>query len=278
MKWHRLLIAEAPLALTAVGAALLWAELLSNPVVVFRIDLGTLLILLGVTGSAIFASRSITRYRQHMLERSINLEASRDRRRFLARLDHELKNPLTAIRAGLANLTEAASSNIHEKALQSVNTQALRLSRLVADLRKLAELETQVLESGQVDLAGLLTEAVALAREHPNAEQVAVHLTLPHVPWPLPTVTGDWDLLFIVFHNLLDNALKFSRPGKTVEVRAYEDGANVVIEVADTGVGIPPDELPFVWEELYRGENAREIPGSGLGLALVRAYYYERGC
>ena len=54
-------------------------------------------------------------------------------------------------------------------------------------------------------------------------------------------------------------------------MREFEDGSNIVIEVADTGPGIPDDELPYVWEELYRGKGARGIPGSGLGLALVRA-------
>jgi two-component system OmpR family sensor kinase len=82
---------------------------------------------------------------------------------------------------------------------------------------------------------------------------------------------ADRDLLYLAVYNLLDNALKFTRPGDTVEVRAFEDGASVVIEVADTGPGIPEDELPHVWEELYRGQGARAAPGSGLGLALVRA-------
>ncbi|MGQ9554816.1 MAG: sensor histidine kinase [Anaerolineae bacterium] len=66
-------------------------------------------------------------------------------------------------------------------------------------------------------------------------------------------------------------ALKFSRPGDTVEVRAFEDGASVNIEVADTGPGICEEELAHVWEELYRGQAARGTPGSGLGLALTRA-------
>jgi two-component system OmpR family sensor kinase len=75
----------------------------------------------------------------------------------------------------------------------------------------------------------------------------------------------------LAIHNLLENALKFSRPGDTLELRAFEDGADIVIEVADTGPGIPEQEQPHVWEELYRGEAGRGIPGSGLGLALVRA-------
>jgi two-component system OmpR family sensor kinase len=88
---------------------------------------------------------------------------------------------------------------------------------------------------------------------------------------------GDWDLLFLATYNLLDNAYKFTRPGDTVEVRAIEEADSVVIEVADTGPGIPEEELPRVWDELYRGQGARGIPGSGLGLALTRAIVDRHG-
>ena len=67
------------------------------------------------------------------------------------------------------------------------------------------------------------------------------------------------------------------QPGDRIEVRALEDGAAVVVEVADTGPGIPETEVPLVWEELYRGQGARGIPGSGLGLALVRAIAERHG-
>ncbi len=77
--------------------------------------------------------------------------------------------------------------------------------------------------------------------------------------------------------NLLNNAVKFSSPGDSVEVRAFEDSEMVIVEVADTGPGIPEAEVPFVWQELYRGRGARGVPGSGLGLALVRAIAERHG-
>jgi signal transduction histidine kinase len=89
------------------------------------------------------------------------------------------------------------------------------------------------------------------------------------MPWPVSDVWGDRDLLVLVFRNLLDNALKFSAPEGQVEVRVTEDGRMAIIEVVDTGPGVPPEEIPHIFEELYRGENARGVPGSGLGLRLV---------
>jgi two-component system OmpR family sensor kinase len=86
----------------------------------------------------------------------------------------------------------------------------------------------------------------------------------------LPKVEGDPDLLFLAVHNLVMNALKFSARGDMVEVRAHEQGNHVLIEVADTACGIPNEEAPHIWDELYRGQGARGTPGSGLGLALVR--------
>ena len=118
---------------------------------------------------------------------------------------------------------------------------------------------------------------MAIVQEEPEAAERSISLSLPQAPWPLPDVQGDEDLLLLALLNLLGNAVKFSEPGATVEVRAFEDADMVIIEVADTGPGIPEGEVPFVWQELYRGRGARGIPGSGLGLALVRAITERHG-
>jgi two-component system OmpR family sensor kinase len=214
---------------------------------------------------------------QFQFQKQVQVQAADERRRFLRRLDHELKNPLTAIRAGLANLAEAPSQANRQEAMESVEAQALRLSRLSADLRKLAELETRPLEQSRVNIVALLQEVFNLAQDQPSASERRLTITLPQAPWPIPAVSGDADLLFLAVHNLMDNALKFTQPGNTIELRAFEDGANVAIEIADTGPGIPPEDLEHVWEELYRGKGARSIQGSGLGLALVRAIVERHG-
>lgn len=248
---------------------------LPNPIIRVRVDLGTLAVMVGVLLSVLVVAGlglwalAQTRCKQRMAD--IRARSAEDRRQFLRRLDHELKNPLTAIRAGLANVVDDVAANGQREALASVKAQVHRLVRLTADLRKLSELETCALECESIDTTDLLREAVEVAQEQPGAAARQVTLTLPHVPWPVPAIPGDRDMLFLATYNLLGNAIKFTRPGDIVEARAFEDGDAVVIEIADTGPGIPKDEVPLVWEELYRGQGAQGVPGSGLGLALVRA-------
>lgn len=279
-RWWPLLASLAPLGVGLLAALLWQAGVWPNPVLVLRLraDVGTLsllacalLTLLALPAAAV--GMRAARRRARDLE-AVRAACADDRHSFLCRLDHELKNPLTALRAGLANLSALPAGAERDAARASVEVQVARLSRLVADLRKLAELERRPLERTPVDVGELLAEAVELALETPDR---AVTLTLPQAPWPLPPVPGDRDLLFLACHNLLDNACKFTRPGDAIEVRAFEDGRQVVIEVADTGPGIPAGDLPHVFEELYRGKNARGVEGSGLGLALVRAVAEHHG-
>ncbi len=255
---------------TERGAMILYLRMdLASAVAIAGVALvaGSVLLLLGSTWA---------RRRERAARVSAQSAAVEERRRFLRRLDHELKNPLTAIRAGLANLPGAQAAE--RDALDSIQAQILRLSRLTADLRKLAELEARPLEEqSPLDVGGLLQEVYDAGQELAVADGRNLTLTIPQAPWPLPSVFGDRDLLFLAIYNLLDNALKFSRIGDTVELRAFEDSDTVVVEVADTGIGIPEDETSLVWEELFRGEQARAVSGSGLGLSLVRAIVERHG-
>lgn len=284
MKWKRIAIL-IPSVLGILANIFLTLGVFENPVfffkkepsVYFRVDLGTLFLFIGLSLTILLGAGAALADWSQRIENQGQARAAAERRRFLRRLDHELKNPLTAIRAGLANLAEAQSPETRQDALESVETQALRLSRLSTDLRKLAELETRPLERDHVDIANLLQEAFTIAQDNAGAEERHLTLTIPQAPWPLPKILGDQDLLFLAIHNLLDNALKFTNPGNTIEVRAYEDGSYVVLEFADTGPGIRKDEVPHVWEELYRGKGARGVSGSGIGLALVRAIADRHG-
>jgi two-component system OmpR family sensor kinase len=196
-------------------------------------------------------------------ERKLQLAS---RQRFISRLNHELKNPLTAIQAALVNVEEGAEPR---GSLQSVRRQVDRLSRLVSQLQKLAQLESLEIEREPVDLTEIVEEAVELARAAPGRQERTVTVQVQQAPWRPSPVRGDRDLLLLALYNTLDNALKFSRPDAVVEVRALEDGTRVTIDVADTGCGIAGEDLPHVTEELYRGRDAERTEGSGLGLALV---------
>jgi two-component system OmpR family sensor kinase len=240
-----------------------------------RIDVGTL-ILIGGTGLSLallvswFTHQTASRRAQRSLAET-QREAARMRRRFLGQLDHELKNPLTALRAEIAYLSEGSQVEDYSTALEDMSGQVERLGRLVSDLRKLAELEEVDLDKSPVDMADLLGEVMEAAQGHPGYEGRTVRLLLLQDPWPLPSIQGDRSLLWLACYNLLDNALKFTPPGAAIEVRAFEAAPWLIVELVDNGPGISEEDIPHLFEELYRGENARGYPGSGLGLALVKA-------
>ena len=196
-------------------------------------------------------------------------DAVDNRRNFLRRLDHEIKNPLTGLRAALVNLQETKESEERARAVGNASRAVERLTRLLTDLRKLADLEDRAIERISVNVPELLEDVVAAVRIHPAHEKHEINVLIPKVPSPFPTITGDRDLLLLAVYNLVENALKFTSTEDSIEVRALEDGRAIVIEVADSGAGIPAEDLSKIFEELYRGSNARSTEGSGLGLALV---------
>jgi len=273
-RWWWVLV---PLLLGLAAALILSLTGAANPILFAQADLGSLLFVAGIVFSILVALTLVILDQIEKVQIEATIQFAEDRRRFLRRLDHELKNPLTAILAGLANLSIAETPADRATSLRSVQTQVGRLRRLVAELRKLSELETRPLDISPVDMTELLEDAFELAKEHPDAEDRSLTILIPRAPWPLPTINGDRDLLILAIHNLLDNAIKFTHPGDTIEMRASEDGASVLIEVAGTGPGISVEDQDHVWEELYRGAGASGIPGSGLGLALVRAIVVRHG-
>ena len=180
-----------------------------------------------------------------------------------------LKNPLTIIRLGLVNLQQSPGLDVEQTgSLERVSQQVQRLQKLITDLRLLSELDQGSIERKPVNLRELLDETINLSCQSVQPSRKII-LNVQQTPWPVTDVWGDRDLLVLVFRNLLDNALKFTKPEDQVEVRVTEDGHMAIVDVIDTGLGIQPEEIPQIFEELYRGQNARGIPGSGLGLKLV---------
>jgi two-component system OmpR family sensor kinase len=261
----RSLIILSGLFLGFVGSALVAVLIDPEPVLVFRVGVGMVIFLAGALVSVLMAVAQWGLGRGHQ---NAFKQADERRRSFIRRLDHELKNPLTGLRAALANLSESVSPNERERAAANARRDVERLTRLLTDLRKLSDLDERPLEYLPVYVPNILEEIVEAASSLPAYQDRVVGLLINNVP-SLPLVTGDRDLLGLAFYNLVENALKFSGPGREVEVRAREDGHNIIVEVADGGSGIPPEDLPYLFEELYRGTNARGVEGSGLGLALA---------
>ncbi len=218
----------------------------------------------------LFYYRTLRQQEQtQMLLSEAEREAELGRRRFLRRLDHEIKNPLTGLRAALVNMQEAQAGEDQARAVGNAEHAVERLTRLLTDLRKLSDLGERPIELAPVDVPDLLQDVVEAAHVLPAYGGREVNLLIPKVPSPFPMIIGDRDLLVLAVYNLVENALKFTYPTDSVEIRVGEDGRAILIEVADSGVGIPPEDVSKIFEELYRGSNARSTEGSGLGLALV---------
>lgn len=271
MKW---LFRISPIpAVIGIGLSFYFANQLDElPVIFFRIDIATLAVILGLLITALLALvyfvLSKTKQKIQKSAKDERENAASNHRRFIRSLDHEVKNPLTAIRIELASLKSEASSGDVQLTIERIETQIRRLSHLTGDLRKLADLDTLELEVSEVDLTVLLKDIVDTVQSEKERQ---LHLVLPSAPWPLSSIQGDWDLLDLMIYNLVDNAVKYSDADSIIEVRASEDDNYVVIEIADTGIGILQDETQLVWSELSRGSNVLHREGSGLGLALVQA-------
>jgi signal transduction histidine kinase len=188
---------------------------------------------------------------------------------------HDLRTPLTRLR-GIAE--DALASNdparIRE-ALADCVEEADRVTAMLHTLMDISEAETgtMALQREPVPLAELVRQAVDLYEDAAEDRSIAIET---HVPGDL-VVPVDRARLRQVLANLLDNALKYSPDGTRVEIRAGAMGDRAVLTVADQGPGIPPDELPLVWERLYRGDRSRSTRGLGLGLSLVKAIVEAHG-
>jgi two-component system OmpR family sensor kinase len=141
---------------------------------------------------------------------------------------------------------------------------------LVQDLRKLADLETYPIEPEAINLTELLQAVIIAVRDASDQQERPVSVIAPQTPWPPTPVKGDSDLLTLAFYNLLNNAFKYTPPRNGIEILIREDSTTVTVDVADSGSGIGEVDLPHIFEELYRGENAGPVEGSGLGLALAK--------
>jgi len=187
------------------------------------------------------------------------------RRRLVREVAHEVRTPLAILRGTTEGLVDGVLEP-DEDTLRSLHEEVLRLSGLVGDLETLAAADaaTLRLDVRPVDLAEVAGSAAALARGAALDAEIALETELAPAP-----VEGDAERLRQVVVNLLSNALRHTPPGGRIHVRTRIEGERAVLEVADTGPGIAPEDLPHVFERFYRGVGAEGGPGSGIGLAVV---------
>ncbi len=192
------------------------------------------------------------------------------RRDFLSNVSHELRTPLASIRAMVETLEDGGLDDRHdaEEFLKRIHQQVERLTTLVNELLELSRIESGAidLQPEMIDVSGLVGEAASLMR--PKAELEGVTILCPGRSGP--TLEGDRTSLLRVVSNLLDNAIKFSPRGGTVNVETSEQGDLVAISVRDEGEGISAGDLPRVFERFYKGDQSRSKTGVGLGLAIVK--------
>jgi signal transduction histidine kinase len=196
--------------------------------------------------------------------------ADKLRRNLTADVAHELRTPLSVIRGKIEGVLDGVYPATPEH-LEPILEETKLLAHLVEDLRllALAEAGQLTLEKQAVDMGDLLRDAQV--NFGPQADDRGVTLTLD-LPAELPQVVADRRRISQVVGNLLTNALRHTPQGGCVTLSATAAGRGVVeMTVADTGVGIPPEDLPFIFERFWRGEKSRSRAGGGSGLGLAIA-------
>jgi signal transduction histidine kinase len=228
------------------------------------------LMLVAIGAGALLASRAV--------ERSLAL--ARLKSEFVAHVSHELRTPLTSIRM-FAELLRSGRAKTEEKRrdyLERIEAESARLQRLIDDLLDFARLEAGRKEYrfAPGDAGEVAEEAVAAVGAQLLEAGFAVDLDVLR---PLPAVRLDRESLRAALENLLSNARKYAADRRRVTVRVASRPPAVEIEVADEGIGIDEAELPRLFEKFFRGRDAAElnVPGSGLGLALVKRVVEDHG-
>lgn len=199
---------------------------------------------------------------------------------FVANVSHELRSPLAALTGFIETLKGAAKDDVAARArfLDIMEGEARRMARLIDDLLSLSRVEANehIRPRGKVNLLELLSASRAALGL--RAAKLGIEITL-QCPANLPPVAGDHDQLSEVFHNLLDNALKYGPPGQPVNINVQMvdripeiGGGGLRVSVQNMGDLISPEHLPRLTERFYRIDKARsrDIGGTGLGLAIVK--------
>lgn len=197
-------------------------------------------------------------------------QAEKLRREFVANVSHELRTPLTIIKGYNEAMLDGAITDpaAVNKYRRLIREETERMERLISDLLDLSRLQAGNGIDMEIIPLGDLAEAVT-AKFSGQANEKGIQLLAEAQP---ATVLGNGDRLTQLMMILLDNAIKYTQTGGTVKVSVEADRTGVVLEVSDTGCGIPPEDVPFIWERFYKvnKSHSRSEAGAGLGMAIAR--------
>lgn len=193
------------------------------------------------------------------------------RKEFVSNVSHELKTPLTSIRGFIETLKGGAAKDpaVADKFLEIINIESLRLESLIGDLLALSKIEeNRSVAVADVDLSPLAREVL---EKHRKAAEMAGVQLIEELEESL-AYRGNPELFTSLLSNLLSNAIKYNHKGGEVLLRGERKKKNLVLEVRDTGIGIPEEEQPRVFERFYKVDKSRALDhdSSGLGLAIVK--------
>ncbi len=195
-------------------------------------------------------------------------------RRFVSDAAHELHTPLTALRTNLDLATDEPDAQAHGEYIRRAQGMVRRLEGLTNDLLDLSRIQSTMERCQTFDLVELLAARTEVYAS--QAEQAGLTF-LADLPAEPARVCADPAHVLRSVDNLIDNACKFTPPGGTVTERLSQRAGQVVVSVSDTGIGIPAQDLPQLFQRFHRGRNATALPGSGLGLAIVKAIVEQQG-
>ncbi|MBG6223503.1 signal transduction histidine kinase/DNA-binding NarL/FixJ family response regulator [Arthrobacter sp. CAN_A2] len=225
---------------------------------------------LGNLAHGLIQAQLISRQQQAVRKLQALNQAKTD---FVGTVNHELRTPLASIAGYLEMILDGVGGELPAEAstmLQAVGRNTAKLSRLIENISALSSRESEAPGHGPVDIVHLLSELAGRAAQQASAGGIALECTLPDHP---VTVSGDRGQLSAALEIVLSNAIKFTREQGTVSIGlAHEpDHGRVVVVVRDTGIGIPADDVPRLFDSFHRAANANHaLPGAGVGLSIAK--------
>lgn len=211
------------------------------------------------------------------LRKSVNILAGKLkyqdnlRKRLVSDISHEIRTPLNVLQNNLEAMIDGVFPVTTER-LNYLNEEVVRFGRLLNNLNVLKEFESESIKLNFKEI--FLDELIIdICKDfYVAADSKKIKLEHSIEAGETYVVTGDKDKLKQVFINLLSNAIKFTEVGGRVDIKLYTDNKNVIVEVKDNGIGIREEDLPFIFERLYRGDKSRhQIEGNGIGLTIVKS-------